>query len=71
MPEKNERYCKLGLKILAMLPSYFDYSFVHLSTSQAQIKPEIIVNFRPESGPNPNPKSQAELTSLLRVMKGF
>ena len=53
MPEKNERYSKLGLKILAMLPSYFDYNFVQLSTSQAQIKPEIFVNFMPESGTNP------------------
>ena len=36
---------------LAMLPIYFDYVFVHLrqkSTSQARIKPEMFVNFRPE-----------------------
>ena len=29
MPEKNPKV-KLGLKNLAMLPSYFDYIFVHL-----------------------------------------
>ena len=28
MPKKTK--LKLGLKILAMLPSYFDYIFVHL-----------------------------------------
>ena len=42
MPEKKR---KLGLKNLAMLPSYFDYIFVHLrqkSTSQARNKHEIL-----------------------------
>ena len=42
MPEKTK--VKLGLKNLAMLPSYFNYIFVDLtqkSTSQAQIKPDI------------------------------
>ena len=47
-----------------MLLGYFDYIFVHLSktksTSQARIKPEIFVNFRPE----PDPKSPARLTTL-------
>ena len=40
-----------------MLPSYFDYIFVHLktkNTSQAQINHEILINFKPEPGPNPN-----------------
>ena len=53
----------LGLKNLAMLPSNFDYIFVHLrkkSTFQARIKPEIFVNFRPE----PDPKSLARVTTL-------
>ena len=38
-----------------MSPSYFEYYFVHpktKSTSQAQIKLEIFVNFRPKPGPN-------------------
>ena len=46
-----------------MLPSYFDYIFVHLkqkSISQARIKPEIFVDFRPE----PDPKIPARLTTL-------
>ena len=54
----------LGLKNLAILPSYFDCIFVHLrqkSASQARIKPEIFVNFRPESGPNPTRKAQPYL----------
>ena len=48
-----------------MLPSYFGYIFVHLkqkSTSQARIKPEIFVKFRPE--PEADPKSLARLTTL-------
>ena len=51
MPPKRTEV-KLGLKKLAMLPSYFDYIFVHVktkSTSQAQIKPEILSTL----GPNP------------------
>ena len=47
-----------------MLPNYFDYIFVHLrqkSTSQAQIKPEIFVNFRPEPNPNPTQKARPDL----------
>ena len=41
MTEKKSKV-KLGQKNLAMLPSYFDYIFVHLReklTSQARIKP--------------------------------
>ena len=64
MPEKNPKV-KLRLKNSAMLPSYFDYIFFApktTSTSQAQIKPEIFVNFRPE----PDPKIPARLTTLLQ-----
>ena len=47
-----------------MLPSYFDYIFVHLrqkSTSQARIKLEKFYQlYRPE----PDPKSLARLTTL-------
>ena len=47
---------KLGLKNLAMLPSYFDYfcTLKTKSTSQARVKPAIFVNFRPEPGPTYN-----------------
>ena len=63
MPEKDPKV-ELGLKNLAMLLNYFEYIFVHLrqkSKSQARIKPELFVNFRPE----PDPKSPARLTTLL------
>ena len=62
MPEKKTKV-KLGLKNLAMLPSYLLYFRAPKtkSTSQARIKPEIFVNFRPE----PDPKSPARLTTLL------
>ena len=56
---------KLGLKNLAILPSNFDLFFwtpKTKSTSQARIKPDIFVNFRPE----PDPKSPARLTTLVR-----
>ena len=42
-----------------MLPSYFDYIFVHLR-QKVLFRPEIFVNFRPES----EPKSPARLTTL-------
>ena len=52
-----------------MLPSYFDYIFVHIRQKVClrleQTKPEIFVNFRPE----PNPKSPARLTTLFLNVK--
>ena len=60
---------KVGLKNLALLPNYFDFIFVHLrqkSTSQARIKPEIFVIFRPER----DPKSPARLTTLSYTPRG-
>ena len=52
---------KFGLKNLAMMPNYFDYTFVQLRQKarlRARIKPYIFVNFRPEPGHEfePNPK---------------
>ena len=38
MPEKKTKV-KLGLKNLAMLPSYFDCIFVHLS-QKARLRPD-------------------------------
>ena len=47
-----------------MLPSYFDYIFVHLKDKKHVLGPnfkrEIFVNFRPE----PDPKRLARLTTL-------
>ena len=55
MPEKNPKV-KLGLKNLAMLPSYFDYIFVH-QRQKVRLRSEISVNFRP----NPTLKARLEL----------
>ena len=45
-----------------MLPSYFDYVFVHLRQKVGLrpefMKPKIFVNFRPEPGPTYNTLSQ-------------
>ena len=52
-----------------MLPSYFDYIFVHLRQKvrlSPEIKPDIFVNFRPA----PDPKSPARLTTL-RLITSF
>ena len=51
MPEKNPKV-KLGLKNLAMLPSYFDYVFVHLR-QKAGLRPELSPKFLSTLGPNP------------------
>ena len=47
-----------------MLLNYFEYIFGHLrqkSKSQARIKPEIFVNFRPKPGPSPTRKARPDL----------
>ena len=59
MPEKKTKVT-LGLKNWAMLPSYFDSTFVHLR-QKARLRPEIFVIFRTE----PDPKSPVRLTTLL------
>ena len=43
---------KLGLKDLAMLPSYFDYTFVHLR-KKAGLRPQLSPKFLSTLGPNP------------------
>ena len=48
-----------------MLPSYFDYIFVHLRQKvrlKPELSPENFVNFRPE--PESDLKSQARFTTL-------
>ena len=64
---------KLGLKNLAMLPSYADHVFVHLR-QKARLPPELSPNFLSTLGPNPGrtrpkpepyPKSPAQLKTLL------
>ena len=50
MPEKTK--VKLGLKNLAMLPSYFDYTFVHLR-QDVRLRPELSPKFLSTLGPNP------------------
>ena len=42
MPEKTK--VKLGLKTVAMLPSYFHYIFVHLR-QKARLRPELSRKF--------------------------
>ena len=51
----------LGLKNLAMLPSYFDYIFVHLK-QKARLRPDFSPKFLSTSGPNP-----ARLTTLVQA----
>ena len=45
MPEKKTKV-KLGLKSLAMLPSYIDYIFVHLKQKE-RLRPELSPKFLP------------------------
>ena len=42
----------MGLKNLAMLPSYFDYIFEHLR-QKARLRPELSLKFLTILGPNP------------------
>ena len=50
----------MGLKNLAMLPSYFDYSFVHLR-QKVRFRPELSSKFLSTLGPNPNRKARLDL----------
>ena len=64
MPEKKTKV-KLGLKNLTILPSYFDYIFVHLR-QKARLKPELSPKFLSTLGPNP-----ARLTTLNSTLVQF
>ena len=58
-PKKTK--VKLGLKNLAMVPSYADYIFVHLR-QKARLKPEILSTL----GPNPTRKPLPDLQLWLK-----
>ena len=63
MPEKKTKV-KVRLKNFSNAAKLFWLYFCApktKSTSQARIKPEIFVNFKPESGPNPTRKARPDL----------
>ena len=74
MPEKKTKV-KLGLKNLAMSPSYLDYVFVHLR-QKARLRPELSLKFLSTLGPNPA-RTQSEKPGptysllLQRVLQNF
>ena len=51
---------KLDLKNLTMLPSYFDYIFVHLK-QKARLRPELSPKVFSTLGPNPTRKARPDL----------
>ena len=59
MPEKNPKFM-LGVKNLAMLPSFFDYAFVHLK-QKVGLRPELSPKFLSTLGPNPTRKARPDL----------
>ena len=59
MPEKNSKV-KLGLKNSEMLPSYFDYIFVH-QRQTVRLRPELIPKFLSALSPNPTRKAEPDL----------
>ena len=63
MPPKKSKV-KLGLKNLALLPSYFDYIFVHLR-QKARHRPELSPKFLSTLGPNPIGTRKARFELLL------
>ena len=64
MPEKKKNKVNLGLKNLTMLPSYFDYIFVHLS-QKVRLRPELSPKFLSTLGPNPTRKARPDLQLCL------
>ena len=50
----------LGLKNLAILPSYFDYIFVHIRR-KARLGPELSPKFLSTLGPNPTREALPDL----------
>ena len=60
MPEKKQTKVKLGLKNSAMLPSYFDYIFVH-QRQKVRLRLELSPKFLSTLGPNPTRKARHDL----------
>ena len=59
---------KLGLKNLAMLPSYFGYIFVHLRQNvrlRLKLSPNLLSTLDPN--PNPTQKARADLQLCATV----
>ena len=65
MPEKKKPKIKLGLKNLAILPSYFDYIFVHL---RQKVRPKIELSPKFLSTLGTNPTRKARLYLWLCVL---
>ena len=61
---------KLGLKNWAMLPSYFDYIFVHLR-QKARPRPDLSPKFSSTLGPNPTRKTRPDLQLCITHDKDF
>ena len=57
---KNKMKVMLGLKHLAMLPSYFDYIFMHLR-QKVRLRPELSPKFLSTLGPIPTRKARPNL----------
>ena len=63
MPEKKKTKVKLGWKNLAMLPSYFDYIFVHRRKKarlRAELSPDVLSTL------DPNQKIRPDLRLCVR-----
>ena len=52
-----------------MLPSYFDYIFVHLK-QEARLRPDLSPKFLSTSGPNPIRKARADLQLWTQELIG-
>ena len=66
MPPKNPKV-ELGLKNLAILPSYFDYFFVH-QRQKVRLRPKLSLKFFSTLGPNPTRKARPDLQLCLKVL---
>ena len=53
-----------------MLPSYFDYIFVHLR-QKLHLRPDLSPKFLSTLGPNPTQKARSDLQLCFKVTKRF
>ena len=65
MPEKKTKV-KLDMAKFEMLPSYFDYIFVHLR-QKVRLMPELSTKFLSSLGPNATPKARPDLRLYYRL----